>query len=166
VVGALGDVILVVRRADVAEIFPLRHAVLRPGRSATDSVYAGDDTAIHIGAWDGDALVGCATTFADPWAGSPPDDTGEWTVVPAAPTAWRLRGMAVEPGRQGQGIGAQVLAEIVRTARDQGAPLLWANARSAALSFYLRAGWIVAGPEFLTKDTGLPHRAMTVGLAP
>jgi len=156
-VGALGHVSLVIRRADVAEIRPLRHAVLRPGQPDEDSVYAGDDTAVHVGAWDGEALVGCATVFADPWSGSPAATGGDWQEVPAEPAAWRLRGMAVDPGRQGDGVGARVLTVVVDVAREAGAPLMWANARSAVLGFYLGSGWLVAGPEFITPDTGLPH---------
>jgi GNAT superfamily N-acetyltransferase len=143
------------RRATAEEIFPLRHAVLRPGRPATASVYAGDDRAVHIGAWDDDGalLVGCATVFPDPWAGPEP---------PAEPSAWRLRGMAVEPGRQRTGVGRLVLEAAVAAAREAGAPLLWANARTAALPFYDAAGWQVAGEEFVTPDTGLPHQPIVV----
>ena len=140
---------LVVRRARVDEIFPLRHAVLRPGKPVTYSVYGEDEGAVHVGAWDDGELVGCATVFPDPWAGPGP---------PAAePAAWRLRGMAVDPSRQGGGIGGLVLADAVSAAREAGAPLLWANARTAALRFYARHGWVVAGAEFVTADTGLPH---------
>ena len=137
-----------VRRARVDEIFPLRHAVLRPGRPVTYSVYSEDDGAVHIGAWDDGELVGCATVFPDPWAG--PDPAPE-------PAAWRLRGMAVDPSRQGAGIGGLVLAAAVEAATEAGAPLLWANARTAALRFYARHGFAVAGEEFVTPDTGLPH---------
>ena len=137
---------LVVRRATVSEIMPLRHAVLRPGYPPEASRYAEDDVAVHVGAWDGDELVGCATVFADPWVGSPP-----------AADAWRLRGMAVAPGRQGTGVGAQVLAAAVSAASAAKAPLIWANARTTALGFYERYGWRVAGEEFLASDTGLPH---------
>lgn len=139
----------VVRRARVDEIFPLRHAVLRPGRPVTYSVYSEDAGAVHVGAWDDGELVGCATVFPDPWAGA-----AQW---PAEPAAWRLRGMAVDPSRQGQGIGGVVLAEAVSAAVEAGAPLLWANARTAALRFYARHGWVEAGEEFVTPDTGLPH---------
>lgn len=142
---------LVVRRARVDEIFPLRHAVLRPGRPVTYSVYGEDDGAVHVGAWDDDELVGCATVFPDPWAGPP-----------AVPDAWRLRGMAVDPSRQGQGIGGLVLAEAVSAAREAGAPMLWANARTAALRFYERHGWQPVGEEFVTEDTGLPHVAIVL----
>ena len=144
---------LVVRRATVDEIMPLRHAVLRPGYPLEASRYAEDDVAVHTGAWDEGALVGCATVFADPWAGPP-----------AVAEAWRLRGMAVDPGRQGGGVGAQVLDAAVEVARAAGAPLIWANARTTALGFYLRYGWTVAGDEFLASDTGLPHHPITLQL--
>ena len=142
---------LVVRRARVDEIFPLRHAVLRPGRPVTYSVYSEDAGAVHIGAWDDGELVGCATVFPDPW--------------PEEPQAWRLRGMAVDPSRQGTGIGGLVLAAAVAAAREAGAPLLWANARTAALRFYRRHGWDVAGEEFVAADTGLPHFPIVLELA-
>lgn len=139
-----------VRRARADEIFPLRHAVLRPGRPPGDSVYAVDDKAVHVGAWDDEALVGCATVFPEAWQGS-----DEW---PAATDAWRLRGMAVDPSRHRSGIGRQVLDAAVEAARAGGASLLWANARTTALAFYEAGGWVVAGDEFLTEDTGLPHK--------
>lgn len=145
---------LQVRTARVDEIFPLRHAVLRPGRPSSSSVYPGDPRAVHIGAWNDGALVGCATVFPDPWAGPPPE-----------PKAWRLRGMAVDPTRQGSGVGREVLAAAVAAARDAGAPMLWANARSTAVGFYERCGWRVLGGEFITPDTGRPHRRMLVELA-
>ena len=145
---------IVVRRADVTEILPLRRAVLRPGYPVTASDYDQDPHAVHVGAWDGATLVGCATVFPDPWPGPPP-----------VPDAWRLRGMAVEPGRQGTGVGANVLAEAVAAARAGGAPMLWANGRSTALGFYQRLGWRTAGAEFNASDTGLPHYPIVVDLA-
>jgi GNAT superfamily N-acetyltransferase len=148
---------LEVRRARVDEIFPLRHAILRPGRPVSYSVYSEDEGAVHIGAWDDSALVGCATVFPDPWPGRAGD-------VPAEPRAWRLRGMAVDPSRQGTGVGREVLAAAVAAVRDAGAPLMWANARSTAVGFYERLGWRVVGEEFTTADTGLPHKQMVLAL--
>jgi len=148
---------LEVRRAQVDEIFPLRHAVLRPGRPESASVYAEDGTAVHIGAWDDDALVGCATVFPARWRGS--DD---WSADAAA---WRLRGMAVDPSRHRAGIGRRVLAAVVDAATTGGAPLLWANARTTALAFYEADGWTVAGEEFIAADTGLAHKPIVRALA-
>jgi GNAT superfamily N-acetyltransferase len=148
---------LEVSQARVAEIFPLRHAVLRPGRPDTASVYPEDDRAVHIGAWDDGRLVGCATVFPEPWAGS--DD---W---PVEPRAWRLRGMAVDPSRHRTGVGRQVISAVVDAATAAGAPLVWANARTTALPFYEAAGWVVAGAEFITKDSGLPHKPIVRPIA-
>jgi GNAT superfamily N-acetyltransferase len=163
-VAAVVRVTLVVRRASAEEIFPLRHAVLRPGRPVTASVYAGDDKAVHIGAWagGGELLVGCATVFPDPWPGGPADVAG--AAAAPEPAAWRLRGMAVDPSQRRTGVGRQVLAVAVEAAREGGAPLLWANARTAALSFYEAVGWRVAGEEFITHDTGLPHKPIVLPL--
>jgi GNAT superfamily N-acetyltransferase len=150
---------LEVRRARIDEIFPLRHAVLRPGRPVSYSVYSEDAGAVHIGAWDDGMLVGCATVFPDPWPG------GDAAGAPAAAyDAWRLRGMAVDPSRRRTGVGAAVLAAAVDAARAAGAPMIWANARTTALSFYAAQGWQVAGSEFVTPDTGLPHFPITLPL--
>jgi GNAT superfamily N-acetyltransferase len=154
VVEALGGVTLEVRRARAEEIFPLRHAVLRPGRPVSASVYGEDDRAVHIGAWDDDLLVGCATVFPDPWKGS--------DLQPSEPDAWRLRGMAVDPSRHRSGVGRQVLTGVVAAADDVHAPLLWANARVTALPFYEANGWVVVGAEFITADTGLPHKPIVL----
>jgi GNAT superfamily N-acetyltransferase len=154
VVEAVGGVTIEVRRARADEIFPLRHAVLRPGRPVSASVYAEDEGAVHISAWDDDLLVGCATVFPDPWKGT--------DLQQAEPAAWRLRGMAVDPSRHRRGVGRLVLAGVVAVADEAHAPLLWANARVTALPFYEANGWFVAGDEFITADTGLPHKPIVL----
>jgi GNAT superfamily N-acetyltransferase len=141
---------LVVRRAALDEILPLRHAVLRPGKPVSASVWDRDDDAVHIGAWQDDALVGCATVFGDAWDGA--------DGYPAEPAAWRLRGMAVDPSRQGNGIGRVVLDAAIDAARHAGAPLIWANARMTAMAFYEAAGFVALGEEYLTTETRLPHK--------
>src|SRR5580698_8562423 len=98
----------------------------------------------HFGAYDGDELVGCATVFPSAYDGEP--------------DAWQLRGMAVVPDRQGQGIGAIVLAEAIETVRASGASLLWANARVTALRFYERLGFDVVGEVYDYGPAGLPHK--------
>lgn len=147
---------LVVRRAAFDEILPLRHAVLRPGKPVSASVWHRDDDAVHIGAWQDEALVGCATVFADAWDGA--------DGYQAEPTAWRLRGMAVDPSRQGGGIGRAVLAAAIEAARGAGAPLIWANARMTAMAFYESAGFMALGEEYLTAETHLPHKKIVLPL--
>ena len=52
----------------------------------------------------------------------------------------QLRGMAVDGGQQGRGIGAALLTAGVERAAARGATAVWANARDSALGFYLRHG--------------------------
>ena len=66
---------------------------------------------VHIGAFDGEVVVGCASVFPEAHEDEP--------------LAWRLRGMAVDPSRQGQGIGRLVLeaaVEVVTSVRRSGRP--------------------------------------------
>ena len=135
----------------------MRHAVLRPGRPVSYSVYSEDEGAVHVGAWDDDMLVGCATVFPEPWPGN--------DSLAAVADAWRLRGMAVDPSMQGTGVGRLVLAEGMTAARESGSPLLWANARTSALGFYERMGWKVVGEEFVASDSGIPHFPMAITLS-
>src|SRR4051794_41769507 len=111
----------------------MRHAVLRPGRPVSYSVYSEDEGAVHVGAWDDDMLVGCATVFPQPWPGN--------DLAPAAPDAWRLRGMAVDPSRQGSGVGRLVLAQGLAAAAEAGGSGVGGNAPTAAPGFYQRVGW-------------------------
>jgi GNAT superfamily N-acetyltransferase len=133
-----------VRLASAAEVRPLRMRVLRAGRPASESVYAYDrlPETVHIAAIVGDQVVGCATVFPEPYEGQP--------------DAWRLRGMAVDEGFQGRGIGARVMERVTSELVGRCVPLLWCNARTAALPFYLRHGFTTVGEEFLVAQN-IPH---------
>ena len=143
-------------RATWQETRELRHAVLRPGRplGVLDSPF--DAVAVEIAAWDGDRVVGTARVFEQPWDGEPFEGSGDG--------AWQLRGMAVDAAHRGQGIGGLVLAETVVAAREGGARFLWANARTVAVPFYARHGWISRGEEFIYPESGIPHYKMTLAL--
>ncbi len=127
----------------VEVVRPLRHAVLRPGMALAESVYPADelDGTLHVAVCEGDAVIGTATVFPEPYDLRP---------------AWRLRGMAVAEGRRGEGIGSRLLAEVLEQVRLRGADLLWCNARTEALAFYTRHGFTVVGEEFLAAH-GVPH---------
>ena len=119
---------------DVAD---LRSRVLREGRLHDGFADDHEPTTLHLGAmWEG-RVVGIAT-FAL-----------------REPGVYQLRGMAVEPSMQGQGIGRAVLEEAERRLRLAGARQVWANGRDTALGFYERAGWRVDGDSY--EVIGLPH---------
>lgn len=136
---------IVVRRVAAEDTAELRRQVLRGGRPLPSDPMAG--SAFHLGAYDGEVLLSTGNVRREPapWA---PD-------VPA----WRLRGMATDPARRGEGIGAQVLAALLEHCRDQGGGELWCNARTPARSFYARAGFTEVGQEWVDPEIG-PHVRM------
>ncbi len=73
--------------------------------------------------------------------------------------AWRLRGMATEPARRGQGLGAAVLNAALAHVAMAGGGLVWCNARTPALAFYQRAGFSPHGDEWDEPQIG-PHVRM------
>ena len=133
-----------VRLASAAEVRPLRMGVLRAGRPSSESVYPYDQLpeTLHVAAVVGEQVVGCATVFPEPYEGRP--------------DAWRLRGMAVDERYQGRGIGASVMDRVKVELGARGVHLLWCNARTVALPFYLRHGFTTVGDEFLAAHD-IPH---------
>jgi len=129
----------------------LRRAVLRPTWSLDEPMHGDQyDDAIHIGAFDDDgALVGTCLVLPRPFPARP-DAAG----------AWQLRGMATEPSRQGEGIGASVVAAAVELVAARDGRLLWCDARTSARTFYERHGFTVEGDEFSHAESGLPHFRM------
>jgi GNAT superfamily N-acetyltransferase len=139
---------------DAIATHDLRRRVLRTGTPSTDPVFAGDDDpgGVHLAARDGDVVVGVASLLprATPWRAG-------WRAV-------QLRGMAVEPSRQGEGIGRTLFDAVIAQARARDMRVLWANARTSALAFYEAAGMATVGDQFTTAATGLPHRVVILDL--
>jgi AraC-like DNA-binding protein/predicted GNAT family N-acyltransferase len=136
---------IAVRRLTPAEmplLWWLRAVVLRPGRPADTAVFTGDDDpeTIHLGAFTDDGrCVGVTSLLRR--------------------DGLQLRGMAVAPEAQGQGVGAALLHEAHRVAADEGYDSLWCNARQSAAGFYERHGWTVESDEFDVPGVG-PHFKM------
>lgn len=138
-----------IRRIRAEQTRPLRHAVLRPNQPPEKLVYPADDTpdTLHLGAWQGDDLVGIATIYPEP----PPDaEESGW---------WRLRGMATSPAVRGRGIGRALLLSCLTRIADRGDVGLWCNARTGACGFYLALRFEKIGDEFEIEGIG-PHFVM------
>jgi predicted GNAT family N-acyltransferase len=75
----------------------------------------------------------------------------------------RLGRLAVEPVRRGEGVGAAILGEAERVARESGAERIDLHAQTAARSLYLRGGYVERGEEFM--EEGIEHVAMEKRLA-
>jgi predicted GNAT family N-acyltransferase len=130
---------------EVADTHVLRRRVLLvPPRPL---VLDGDDAAetFHLAVRDGDEIIAVAT------------------FVPT-PHGVQLRGMAVDPGRQGTGAGRLLLDAAVERLRAAGTSRMWCNARDTAVPFYERLGFTVTGPGFHHAESGLPHTPMELRL--
>lgn len=135
-----------IRRITAEETRPIRSEVLKPGLPESAVHLPGDEepTTIHLGAFEGEALVGIATLFPDPC----PAEGG--------PNDWRLRGMATLERVRNGGIGGELLEAGVEWVRREGATTLWCNGRIRARAFYERHGFTVTGDEFDLPHSG-PH---------
>lgn len=126
------------------ETHPLRLAVLRFDTPTKEVVFPEDtwDGALHLGVRVDKELVATSS-----WI--PREHNGQLAV--------QLRGMATAHEVQGTGIGALLLNAGCARYRAAGESLIWARARDAALSFYLRNGFEVEGEGFVDQATQLPH---------
>lgn len=138
-----------VHEVSSAQTLPMRTKVLRPGREPDEALFLGPmpPEARHFAAFEGEEVVGVG--FILPIKAPFEDE----------PRAWMLRGMAVDPQRQGQGIGAAVVRFVWEEAEREGIKLLWFNARKEAVGFYARLGFEIIGEEFEIVGVG-PHLRM------
>jgi GNAT superfamily N-acetyltransferase len=129
---------------------PLRRAVLRRDTPTDEVRFAEDEWpgVVHLGVFDGGQLVGTST-----WV---PRARPERPSVPAV----QLRGMATADSHQGRGVGAALVGEGCARAWAAGVELVWANARDAALGFYVAHGFDVVGEGFVDATTQLPHHVV------
>ncbi|SOH93422.1 Acetyltransferase (GNAT) domain-containing protein [Monaibacterium marinum] len=117
-----------IREVTAADVLALRQMVLRPGQGISAAMVRGDDSALHLGTYEGD-LIGVASLFIT-------DDTA------------RLRKFAVHPDHQGRGIGSEMLRHMQNLLRARGVTQMWCDARVAATSLYARHGLQVVGEVF------------------
>ena len=98
-----------------------------------------DPEATHIVAVDGGRVIGtCRLLFRGGVA--------------------RLGRLAVEPDRRGDGVGAAILHEADRLAREAGADAISLHAQTYAKELYLRDGYQERGATFV--EEGIEHVSM------
>jgi GNAT superfamily N-acetyltransferase len=143
-----------------AECLPLRERILRPGQAPSAYTYAqdADPRALHFGLREKKQLVGVASLLPEPRGAATPGGAG--------PETWRLRGMAVEAERRGQGLGRMLLQAVQAVVQQRGGGM-WFTARVKVRPFYERYGCEAQGGVFDLPGGG-PHVLMTwhpVGVA-
>lgn len=148
--STVADAALRVVELTAAQTHPIRLAVLRATTVTKEVAFAEDSWpgAVHLGVCDGELLVATSSWIPRPFAGSP------------AEPAVQLRGMATLDGCQRRGAGALLIDAGCARAHESGAALVWANARDAALDFYVRHRFDVHGDGFVDATTELPHHVV------
>ncbi len=132
------------RRIPVDLTYDLRHKVLWPDSPIERVMVTGDDEALHIGAYEGEALIGVGSFFFDP-------------------PFVRLRKLAVLPEKQGRGIGSKLIRFAASQPEVQKADQLWCDARQDAVVFYQRLGFTLEGEVF--EKTGVSYLKARVEIA-
>lgn len=99
----------------------------------------GDDKALHLAAFDKTRVIGISSFF--------PQNQDE--IFQSG--FWRIRGMAIIPEYQKQGIGKQILDFFMKSKSDE-IKELWCNARVGAEGFYTKLGFTSQGLIERRKD--------------
>lgn len=144
----LGDGALRVVAVDPRALHDLRRRVLRDDDATIDVENRGDElpTTVHLGGYLLERLVVGASFFEVP---APFDPTG---------AAYQLRYMATDFDVRGRGLGSRLLAHAFAVLAPRGVTLLWANARTSAVDFYVATGWRVLEDSLhVSAETGIDH---------
>jgi GNAT superfamily N-acetyltransferase len=142
---------IIVREITARDTIDIRWPVLRAGMPRDSAVFPGDDhpSTRHFGAFNSaERLVAVASIYLAPF----PEQ-------PAADGTWQLRGMAVTPDAQRRGFGGALVRACLNAVAAAGGDILWCNARTPAVPFYLLHGFQQVGVEFDIPTAG-PHRRM------
>jgi GNAT superfamily N-acetyltransferase len=136
--GRHRDGVVSVLEVGAPATYPLRQRILRPHQALSEVAFESDNApdSVHLAVIDAaGSPVGVVSLLAEP------APTGEGR-------AWRLRGMAVDEGHRGRGVGTALFGAVERRVAERGGGVLWCAARLSAEEFYLRQGMTRVGKEW------------------
>jgi len=138
-----------IKLVDAEEIRPLRHKMLRQGKTYSTTSYNRDNERLtfHLGVTVEEKIVSCATFY--------PEETNKMRDK----NPYRLRGMATDSNYLRKGYGRQIMQEAFQILKLKECNLLWCNARIIAVPFYQSVGFQEIGDLFDISDIG-PHYYM------
>ena len=128
---------------EYAAALELRERMLRQplGLTLTAAEHALEPDCFHLGGFEGERLIAVLL------------------LQPMSARTVKMRQVAVDPEFQSRGIGTQLVRFAEDFARANGFAEIIAHARSTAVRFYLRLGYIASGAEFI--EATIPHRLVT-----
>ncbi len=138
-----------IQKITSTETYPVRHIVLRAGKPIESCQFDGDElvSTHHFGHYLNNQIIGVISLFAI--------DNSHFITQ----KSFQIRGMAVLPAFQKQGIGEALVKEAEKFCTTQKADLIWFNARTTAVGFYKKMGYEIVGAEFEINEVG-PHFLM------
>jgi ribosomal protein S18 acetylase RimI-like enzyme len=127
---------------EYAQELDLRWRVLRkPLGFERDAVrFPFEAESLHLIALEASRVVGCVLFHPD------------------GPGTGRLFQMAVEPDRQGTGLGTRLVRVLEEELARRGYREVTLHARDTAVGFYARLGYSPVGPPYV--EVGIPHQNM------
>lgn len=145
-----------IRNLKAAETYDLRSRILRPFQPPDTYQYLEDQlsTTYHLGFILDGKIVANATFIQQTFP-----QLKDLKNHPVITKPYRLRGMAVDKEYQSKGIGTELLKACIIELKKQKIDFLWFNARTSALLFYKKLGFIEIGSEFEITGAG-PHIVM------
>ena len=138
-----------IQKINSTETYPVRHIVLRAGKPIESCQFNGDElgSTHHFGYYLNNQIIGVISLF----------EIDNSLFIAQRP--FQIRGMAVLPTYQKQGIGEALVKEAEKFCTTQKADLIWFNARTTAVGFYQKMGYEIVGSEFEINEVG-PHFLM------
>ncbi len=124
--------------AVVEQIFPsltwrIRQLAMYPEKEILDMELPIDFDGVHFGLYYQYELTGVVSLFVN-------GNTAQF------------RKMAVLPSDQGKGFGKQLLLYVIEYCKTQDITILWCNARTSALDFYKKIGFVANGEPYLQNQ--------------
>lgn len=136
-----------IRQVPVEATFKLRQSILRQGLPLSHCRLPHDHApgVIHYAAFRNRLQVGIASVYPIAHA--------------SEPLSWQLRAMATLPWVRRQHYGQALLLAAEVDVRKHGGKAIWCYARTNAVGFYEKSGFVVKGSWFMIPRVG-PHYLM------
>lgn len=145
-----------IRSIKAEQTYALRQEILRPGLPLDACKFPEDHDqfTVHFGAYETEKSVSKVLGIVSLFNVDEPGTSDEYHG-----SAWQIRAMATDEIIRGKGYAAALLVSCEKYALSRGGSLIWCNARTSAVGFYMKQGYQVAGEEFEIVGVG-PHFRM------
>lgn len=138
-----------IKEISALETHEIRQPVLREGLSPDTCIFKGDDlaTTFHLGVFEKDHLLGVATFLKK-------SKSAIQEATSSHKSMYQLRGMGISKNHQGRGLGSDLIKYAEDRLRSMNIQVLWFHARTSAVAFYQKMGYVTVGEELHLEPAG------------